>query len=203
MRYFQFLAILLLFVCYQSLSQSIDEYYFPADPDNTATLYMTNDNGSPSGMKREILYYKKSNPYELMDTKLLNKNPMSVSMMVLEGDNEELKLSKLIKASFRKEVESYDPPITILKLPKENEEVRWTYTYKSGDKHECIVEWTTVKVNGQTLKAIKMIDKSPLGFGIEIKYYARGIGLCKVDHMSLSGNISPIYKFERLEASTE
>ena len=93
---------------------------------------------------------------------------------------------------------THNPPIILLKMPAPGKSVTWSYSQISGDAANCKASWTTVEVEGKSIKAIKVEEEVVDGFGVTVKYYVQGMGLWKTDFRGSDGTIEPFEKFDQL-----
>ena len=152
-------------------------------------------------MMRIIYYIDKGSSYDITDAKMIIGNPASIITKTLEFTNNEVKMTKSISTSLieTNKKRTHNPPVILLKMPPKGQSVKWTYTQISGAVAKCTATWTTVKVDGETNKVIRVEEEVVDGFGITIEYYVQGIGLWKSDFKGSDGNIKTFIKFYSLE----
>lgn len=196
-------TILALAVCLTTLTtqaQTIKDFYVPASPKNKATFYSPGKSGERTGMTKTIYYVDKGSSFEITTAPMFDGNPTSIITRTVSLTSNEVKMTNsvstgLMETNVRR---THNPPAVLLKLPPQGQSVNWTYKQISGDVANCKASWTTVDIEGKTLKAIKVEEEVVDGFGITILYYVQGIGLWKTDFKGSDGTIKPFEKFDQL-----
>ncbi|MDA3911117.1 MAG: hypothetical protein PF448_07155 [Bacteroidales bacterium] len=196
-------TILALAVCLSSLTtqaQTIKDFFVPTSPKNKATFYSPSKTGGRTDMTRTIYYVDKGNSYDITDAKMFNGNPTVIQTKTVIFSDNEVKMTKSVSTTMMEtnKQRNHNPPTVLLKMPALGKTATWSYTEISGDVANCKASWTTVDIDGKTLKAIKVEEEVVDGFGITILYYVQGIGLWKKDFKGSDGTIQPFEKFDQL-----
>ncbi len=178
--------------------QTIKDFFIPASPKNKATFYTVDhsNNGAPGrNLKRIIYYINKGSSYDIQDTRWSTTTTRTVTFTSTEA-----KMSQSVSASFFSNTEKrvHSPSVILLKMPPKGQSVQWTYTHISREVAKYTATWTTVNIDGQNIKTIKVEEEFVDGLGISIEYYVQGIGLWKTDFKSSDGD-GKIRAYEKLD----
>lgn len=91
----------------------------------------------------------------------------------------------------------HNPTVTLLKVPVVGQSSSWT-TNEGQAVNKCTATWTTVNVDGESKKAIK-VKHTIEGFkSYYVEYYVKGIGLWKLEIVSENGKSQTSDKFDEL-----
>jgi len=195
-----FFAILTLLTSVGANAQTISEFFIPSAPNNKATLYTPSQTGGRTGMTRVIYYIKKGDYFEITDAPMMDGQPSSIQTRTVTLTNNEVRMTKSVSTTMfeTNRQRTHNPPIVLLAMPANGQTKKWSYTQISGDVVNCTTTWTTVNVDNQELKAIKLEEEVVDGFGISIEYYVQGIGLWKTDFKGSDGKVQPFERFDQL-----
>ena len=155
-------------------------------------------------MIKNILYINKDGYFDILTGSFLNDQNTAIQTMTVQFTKTEVKMIRSASTTMfetnKKKI--YNPPSLILRMPSEGQTAIWTVTEISGDVEKCISSWTTITINGEKIKAIKVIKSNDVFSSKEIDYYVKGIGLWKIDILS-EGETQTQYEFDKLETETE
>lgn len=199
-----FTALLLVNVCFTTTAQSIKDYIIPLESDfNKSTYYGVGSTGEATSIKHVTYYVRKGNgQFEITEGYFNGQNPTSMSTKTLTIVGTEVKLLKTSSSSIAypgNRKKEYKPSITILKLPKQGQTLKWSVPGEEGDKAtEYTASLIGITFNGEKLSAIKLI-MHPLDLKSKmIYYYVKGIGLTDTKILNEFGVLKTFEKFDSL-----
>ena len=190
-----------LLIAIKGSTQTVKDFFIPESSFNKVTFYTPDrSTGEPTSMTRTIFYVKKATSYEITDAHFFDNHASAIVTETIEITVNEIKKTKQILTNAlgtTNKKTSYNPGIILLKLPPVGQSIEWTIK-EGSDITKCTANWTTVTIEGNSKKAIK-IKKQPQGFTSSIiEYYVSGIGLWKVDMLSQNGKTQAMDKFNEL-----
>ncbi len=194
------LSILIVLNLTTVYGQTVKDYFVPAHPANKASFYVPNNTGGHSDISKTIFYKNEGNNiYNILEDTKFDGKSTSIVEITMKLTNVDVKKTKSITTSlFQKNYkESYSPPIIILKMPSVGNTVKWSSMDK-GDNIKCTASWENVSKDGIQQKAIKVISEFEGLTTKEAKYYVKGIGLWKTEHLNSDGTTKTFFEFEGL-----
>jgi len=170
--------------------QSIQEYFVPDSPNNTATYYFNDPTGERNSTEVTKHYLNVGVNCEVHETGRFGQTDAEDAIIKYELTNTEIKeimrisakynwdikLKTLIKGNENDTIRSL-PPETILKMPLKGKTMKWNSVDVHGEKIKCSASWTTVQVDGSKKDAIKVLQ------GEQTYYYVKGIGFWGTDSL--------------------
>jgi hypothetical protein len=206
------LMVLMLIVGLTSANvkgQNLKDFYIPSQSNyNKASFYTPGKNGERTEMTRVIYYTDNSDgTFDLLDAHMFQGQPSAIVTQTVKFTANEVKLVKTVSTTMfeTNKKQTYDPPKTLLKMPAAGQTATWTTPGEGGDEPtKYTSSWTTVTVDGQSKKAIKVISQYTGWKSKTVLYYVEGIGLMKTDFVDENGATKPFEKFDGLsyEATT-
>ena len=182
--------------------QSIKDYYIPDTNHNKVNFFTPDKTGERSGFTRTIYYTDNGDgTYDILDAHMFQGQAASIITQTVLFTTAEVKMIKSISTSMitTNERENYDPPRILLKMPPVGQTVTWNIVANPDDKPtKYIASWTTVTVNGESRKAIKVVSQYTGWTSKTISYYVQGIGLMDTDLKGEDGMTKPFEKFDGL-----
>jgi stage V sporulation protein SpoVS len=129
----------------------------------------------------------------------MNGKVTSIVTKTLKFSANDAKMSKSVSTTMMetKKQRDHNPATIVFKVPAAGKTVSWTYKTIQGDNLKCTASWTTMNIDGEERKTIKIIQEYEGLTSRSIEYYVKGIGLYKTDLDDL-GNIQTEDKFDSL-----
>lgn len=191
------------------VGQNLKNFYIPSQSNyNKASFYSPGKTGERTGMTRVIYYTDNGDgTFDVLDSHMFQGQPSAILTQTVKFTPSEVKLVKTVSTTMFEinKKQTYDPPETLLKMPAVGHTATWT-TPGEGDSKptKYTSSWTTVTVDGQSKKAIKVISQYTGWKSKTVLYYVEGIGLMKTDFVDENGVTKPFEKFDGLsyEATT-
>lgn len=162
----------------------IKDYFIPSGGNNKSVFYSTYpETGERSPLSTIMLFYFISdNTYEVQEINIMNDQILSFTARIIKVKNDDIIITKCnFVNSLGESRKTYYPARLYLKLPNNKNITEWKYTDQNEENWNYKSEWTTVNVDGQNKKALKVTIKF-LDFDIktfETQYFVKGIGLWK------------------------
>lgn len=182
--------------------QSLKEYYIPSQSNfNKANFYYTEYTGERTDKSKVIFYTKnKDGTFDILEVEMLQGQPSSIITKTVNITATEVVMNKSISTGLietNKKI-NYEPAKILLKMPLYNQTATWNILNEKNNKNTIYTSsWTTLMIEKQIKKAIKVIShRDDQDFKI-IFYYVEGIGLMKIDVVD-DGKIIPFQKFDGL-----
>jgi ACT domain-containing protein len=180
------LAILVVIVLsivqtFGQTKESVKDYFIPIAGKNMVTFNGRSNTVEEYDIIRSIYYNNRGDFFDIINTSYSQGKTLNVQTRTVKFTNTDVKLVNSFTTSILEASKSntYDPAGIVLRMPPLGQTVTWYFKEESGDLKKYTSSWTTVIVNGEIRKAIKVsnpIDRWKL---TDIDYYVKGIGLWK------------------------
>ena len=186
-----FLGVLCFTISFAK-GQSIKEYFIPDAPNNKATSTISDERIRLKG-NFKIIYFDKKNQFYVLHEKEWHNGSMEMkSDITYKITNDEvIEMQCVFTDEFSKnKLVIYEPKRIILKIPPEGKTIKWVINWSGkNDKYQsntlCTASWTSVVINNEIKKTIKVIKREKqYNNMITSDYYVKGYGLWKTVNSS-------------------
>jgi len=186
-------------------AQNIKDFYIPdLTLYNGAMWYSINGKGERVDLIDEFYYAdNKDGTFKVIDIRGGTSDPTAASIKTVKFTKTQVLLIEeevtgILKARNKTR---YSPPYkTLLEMPNNGQTITWTDENEHGETTKYTISWTTVKVEGLTKRALKLVEEPSNGifFKAQVSYYAEGIGIMKEDIIGADNKLFTLRKFDTL-----
>lgn len=185
------------------VGQNLKDFYIPSQSNyNKASFYSPGKTGERTDMTRVIYYTNNEDgTFDVLDAHMFQGRPTAIVTQTIKITANEIKMIKSVSTGLMEtnKKRTYEPAQTLLKMPAAGQTATWTTPGEGGDEPtKYTSSWTTVTVDGQSKKAIKVVSQYTGWKSKTVLYYVEGIGLMKTDFVDENGVTKPFEKFDGL-----
>lgn len=183
------------------IGQSIKDYYIPSQSNyNKASFYTPDKNGNKTNLTRLIYYDKNADgTYDILDARMFKGNPTAISTQTVKITTTEVKMIKSISTTVfeKNKKQTFEPARILIKMPLAGQTISWSVKDEE-EPTKYTASWTTVTIDGQDKKAIKVTCQHSDWKSKTVSYYVQGIGLMNTEFIDENGTTKPFENFEVL-----
>ena len=172
-----------------------EQYYLPESAYNKASFHTPN-----TDVTRVIYYTDNGNEtYDIMDAHMFQGNATAIITRSIKFIDDKVVMIKSASTSIitTNKKQTYEPAQVLLKMPVEGQIAKWSVPGEDGDMPtKYTSSWTTLTIDGQSKKAIKVVSQITGWKSKLVSYYVQGMGLTKTDFIDEKGITKPFEKFD-------
>ena len=198
------------FLTLQSIGQpaeTIKDYFIPVDGKNQTTYFQKNEYGAKTAFQRTILYVNRNGNYDVLISSYYKLETSTFQSMTISLSNTDARMISSVYITSgengTKVEKTYNPASIVLKMPSPGLTEKWDFTNISGEDKICTSSWTDIIFEGEHRPAIKLVMTSKGYVSSQINYYAKAIGLWKIQFRDAKGEIYTFCEFDKIDYYSE
>lgn len=187
----------------QSEKVSVSDFFIPFNA-NKIDYYANYKTPPYIRNNREVFFLQKEKGYDIYDSQLMGDQITSKSIRTVILTNSEVKMLRVKVESMlvAPKLRTFPVPVVILKLPIDGKPATWISKSDVGDIESCIATFSPVKYKREEVQAIKVVRTSKTNKIKTVEYYAKGIGLFKLEFYDpvnkITQDVNEAYKVSKV-----